>query len=231
MKSKGKKSNSVDAYQSIKNLILESKILPGASITEEALATELNIGRTPIREALMRLEQEGLIITENRRKRVFMLDEAEVNQIFELKICIESSMAGYAAERATKTELDQIRKTMEAMDAQAAQLPTETTGQNAKAWFEEWMDLDAQLHQQIYLAAHNPTAWEIISGFNTKIHRFKLGLLTLQGRVAISVTEHRRFVDAILKRSSDEAEQHMKTHLNNVHRELIKLMKIFAVGN
>lgn len=228
MKKKGKKPNALNAYQAIKELILENRILPGATITEEALAEQLDIGRTPIREALMRLEQEGLVVTENRRKRVFTLEIPEIQQIYELKMCIEGRMAAYAAERASKEALAEIAEVMHLMEEHAKTLPVETRGASAKAWFRDWIDLDERLHRSIYLAGDNPTAWEIIKGFNTKIHRFKVGLLTLQGRVAISVKEHREFVDAILERKPEAAQQLMTQHLHQVYREMIKLMEIFG---
>ena len=218
-----KTSFSTDAYESIKHLIVESKILPGEVITEQALAAQLEIGRTPIREALMRLEQEGLIITENRRKRVYALNVEEVNQIYELKICIESYMCALAAERATAAELKAIDRIMRQMEQHA------TTISREEKWFQKWMELDTQLHESIYLAANNPKSIEIIRGLNIKIHRFKLGLLTLKGRIEISVAEHRHFVDAILRRDSKAAEASMREHLQNVHQELVKLMNIFTI--
>ena len=230
MPGKTKTSYSADAYRSIKTLIVESKILPNEVITEQALAAQTNIGRTPIREALKRLEQEGLIVTENRRKRVHAFDLNEINQIFELKICIESEMAGLAATRATDQALISIDATMVSMEEQAAQLG-EQTQQNVdnKVWFRKWMDLDARLHEGIYRSTGNELSIDLVRSLNVKIHRFKLGMLTLEGRVITSVKEHRTFVDAILARDAERSRATMREHLTNVHQELAKLMKIFNV--
>ena len=219
---------SVDAYEMIKRLIVTSEIRPNEVITEQALAAQLDIGRTPIREALKRLEQEGLVVTENRRKRVHALDLDEINQIFELKICIESAMVAQAAERAGEHDLQHIDDIMRKMEAHAAKIGGMADGGDRDRWFSNWMDLDADLHESIYRAAGNLLSIDIIRGINLKIHRFKLGMLTLQGRVAISVAEHRAFVDALLQRDPPRAEATMREHLRNVHQELVKLMRIFT---
>ena len=86
MTSKRKNGNSVqEAYDAIQGLILSSKIEPEQVITELGLSEQLKIGRTPVREAIKILEQEGLIVRENRRKRVYLLTIKEAQEIFDIK--------------------------------------------------------------------------------------------------------------------------------------------------
>ncbi len=224
-----KSSFSTNAYESIKGLILENKLAPGEAVTEQSLADHLNIGRTPIREALKKLEQESLIVTENRRKRVNALNVSQVNQIYELKVCIESYMAGLAASRADEKQRALIEGHMQQMEEHALD---RVEGQAPKEeWFAKWMQLDADLHESIYRAAGNEKSIEIIRSLNISIHRFKLGLLTLKGRIDISVLEHRRFVDDILAQRPAEAQAHMSEHLQNVQAELVKIMSIFPAAS
>ena len=226
-----KSSFSTNAYKSIKGLILENKLAPGEAVTEQSLADHLNIGRTPIREALKKLEQENLIVTVNRRKRVNSLNVNQVNQIYELKICIESYMAGLAASRANDKQLALIENNMRRMEEHAKTLGQDDESMPKEGWFSTWMQLDANLHESIYKAADNEKSIEIIQSLNISIHRFKLGLLTLKGRIDISVLEHRRFVDDILARRPAEAQAHMSEHLKNVQTELVKIMSLFKVAN
>ncbi len=226
-----KSSFSSSAYESIKSLILENKLAPGEAVTEQSLAEHLNIGRTPIREALKKLEQENLIVTENRRKRVNSLNIGQVNQIYELKTCIESHMAGLAAARADKKQLALIERNMRHMEEHAETLGAHDGNTPKEEWFAKWMQLDADLHESIYRAAGNEKSIEIIQSLNLGIHRFKLGLLTLQGRIDISVLEHRKFVDDILAQRPAEAQAHMSEHLKNVQAELVKIMSLFAGPN
>ena len=90
------------AYETIKSLIMSARLGPGQAVTETALSEKLGFSRTPIREALGDLEREGLIVTKNRRKRVYMLTVNEVEDIFDLKIEIESAVARWATQRGSK---------------------------------------------------------------------------------------------------------------------------------
>ena len=89
---KNKKSKAWEkAYDRIKDMILTMKIKPGEIVSENNLSKQLGISRTPVREAIKALEQEGLIIASNRRKRVYVLTVKEIEEIFELKKAIESA--------------------------------------------------------------------------------------------------------------------------------------------
>ena len=89
---KTSKNSKESAYKRIQDLILGMDIKPGETITENALSNRLGIGRTPVREALKKLEQEGLIITTNRRKRVNVLTVKEIADIFDIKACLEANV-------------------------------------------------------------------------------------------------------------------------------------------
>ena len=86
-----------EAYAAIQELIMSSKIKPGEMITESGISERLSISRTPVREAIQKLEQEGLIFTEKRRKYVYVLTVKEIEEIFDIKICLESTMSIPAA--------------------------------------------------------------------------------------------------------------------------------------
>ena len=98
------------AYETIKSLIMSARLGPGQAVTETALSESLGFSRTPVREALHDLEQEGLVVTKNRRKRVYMLTVSEIEDIFDLKIEIESAVARWAAERGSKGQFGQLNK-------------------------------------------------------------------------------------------------------------------------
>ena len=145
MKTKSKNSNTwQDAYDAIQNLILSSKIKPGEMITEVGMVSQIGIGRTPVREALHKLEQEGLIVTEKHRKRVYILTIKEIEEIFDIKMSLESSIAAWAAERASENDLRDLEKTLNEMKSLAVEKPE--GDQEEEEWFPQWMEKDNQFH-------------------------------------------------------------------------------------
>ena len=93
-----------EAYNYVKKLILSTKLKPGEIISEQSLAEELGISRTPVREALRKLEQEGLIVSNKRRKQVFILTMKDMEEIFDIKEVLESNIARWAAEKGKDEE-------------------------------------------------------------------------------------------------------------------------------
>ena len=116
VKRRPKKKSWEEAYDYIKNKIFKMKLKPGEMVSEYSLAKELNMSRTPVREALKKLEQEGLIISSpNGRKRVFILTIKDINDIFDLKEILEVSIVRWATERGSEEDIEKLRKVVEEM--------------------------------------------------------------------------------------------------------------------
>ena len=93
-----KTKNTVEtAYINILDNIIHRNLKPGEVVTENSLAEKYGLGRTPIREALKKLELEGLIVTENRTKKIYYLSPEDLEDIFNIKIVLESAIARWAA--------------------------------------------------------------------------------------------------------------------------------------
>lgn len=214
-----------EAYDVIQEQILSLQIKPGESVTEIALSDKLGIGRTPVREALKRLEQEGLIVTHNQRKRVYVLSIREVEEIFDLKTAIEGSVARWATERGKEEEFTELRILQEEiklfLSARAADPLDEET------WLQKWLNLDRSLHAHLFKMAENHRSEGVVKNLNVQWHRLKVGILAMEGRIDRTVAEHQRFVEAILARDPNAAETAMKEHLQNLKRELVKLLKVY----
>jgi DNA-binding GntR family transcriptional regulator len=214
-----------DAYETIEELILSAQLTPGEAVTEIALSERLGISRTPIREAMKKLEEKGLIISTNGRKRIYMLTISEMEEVFDLKICLEGQVARWATERGSEEEFDELGIIMAEMRLfveKASGLP-----EHEQQELNQWLEIDKRLHTLLFQMAKTPKANNIIQNLNRQWHRLKVGVLTLEGRMQRTVTEHEKFVKAIHNRSANEAEQAMKEHLENIKRELVKLMRMF----
>ncbi|MHC4370982.1 MAG: GntR family transcriptional regulator [Planctomycetota bacterium] len=212
------------AYETIKSLIVSARLRPGQAVTETALSESLGFSRTPIREALHDLEREGLIVTRNRRKRVYMLTVSEIEDIFDLKIEIESAVARWAAQRGSKDQFKQLSKLSNNMKRLARLRPGDARKEDA--WLDKWLTADRKLHALLFAMAQNKRAEQIVRNFNSQWHQLKLGMLTLEGRVEKSAIEHERIVRAICAGKPTQAQQQMRSHLQNLKKELVKIMKL-----
>jgi GntR family transcriptional regulator, rspAB operon transcriptional repressor len=221
---KGKINSSEAAYSTILNKILELELKPGEIITESLLSENLGISRTPIRDALQRLEMEGLITTENRTKKIYFLTPSDIENIFDLKIAIESSLASLAAKKGQDYQLDELSNIM----LKIHQLVKEfKNGPDHDQFFEKWLETDQEFHSKIAEMADNKRAEQIINTLNTQWHRIKTGLSAIEGRIEKSAYEHEMIGKAIISRDADAAELAVKSHLSNLKSMLLKLMKAF----
>jgi len=201
------------------------KLKPGEFISEARFARELNISRTPVREALKKLEQEGLVISENKRKKVFILKIKDVEEIFDIKKSLEGDIVMWAIERGKRRDFNRLTEIINEMKAISSKKPNNPA--EISQWAKSWLEKDKQLHDIILKMAGNKRIQQILENLNTQWHRLRVGILAMEGRIEKSTQEHDKFVQAILKKNPSEAKSAMIEHLENLEENVIKLMKIF----
>ena len=207
------------AYAKIKEMLFDLKIKPGDNISEMMLSKELGLSRTPIREAMRTLEQEGIIISINGRKKVPSFTFEDIQQIFELKLSIEGDMIKYAANRQTvlqKKEMVEIRNEIHS-------LLTEIKNNNIThdSIFPEWDKLDQKFHNLIYRMAENPRADDIVKNLNLQWHRFRMGICAMENRLETNMEEHIEMANLIILNKPEEAKQKMLNHIRNLYEEVL----------
>lgn len=226
MNSQTKTKSSVDiAYEVILDSIMNFNMKPGEIVTEVSLSGKLGISRTPVRDAIRRLESEGLIITQNRTKRIYYLSVKDIEEIFDLKIAIESKIASMAALKGNKEQMDKLSNLVIHIRDLITQ--KQKNEKDEESFFKEWIDTDIQFHDLLFHMADNQRASQYIQTLNMQWHRIKIGLSAIEGRVEKSAVEHELIGKAIVNRDSFEAEKSMKEHLHNLKMMLIKLMQTF----
>jgi len=202
------------AYEFVKAQIMNLDLKPGQYVTDSQVASELKISRTPVREALRRLEQEGLLVNQARRGwKVYALSLDDIHQIFDIKIAIEGLIARQAADCRDEKLQNKLRAAMKDME-RAVERDDDTA----------WQEADRTLHQIIFEMAGNERAASIVQNLNDHWHRLRIGFLAMQGRKERSNPEHAAFVDSILRGDGDEAQRQIQSHLGNVRQELVRLL-------
>lgn len=203
------------AYEFLRDQIINLEFKPGQVITDTEIAARLAISRTPVREAFQRLEKEGLLVNEARRGwRVYTLELDDIYEIFELKIAIEGMLvrkAAHCADQALRADLanavEQMRAAVESKNP------------------DIWLEADIHLHNILYLMADNARAEGFVANLNDQWHRLRLGYVALQGRTKESIQEHAVLVDSILAGNADQAEKQLRDHLTRVRDDLVQLIQ------
>lgn len=201
-------------YHLVKSRILNRELKPGQYINDTQVAEELNISRTPVREAFQLLEHEGLLISEARRGwRVYTLSLQDLHEIFDIKVALEGMMARRAAECRDEAKRAALKDALARM-ARAA----ETND------YQAWWQADVDLHIAIAEMCGNERARRVIRNLNEQWQRVRIGFVAMEGRMQRSIPEHTAFVESILAGDADAAEQHIRSHLNSLRDELVRVL-------
>jgi DNA-binding GntR family transcriptional regulator len=194
------------AYERIKQGILSLRYPPGGKLSEVRLAAELELGRSPIRSALSRLEGENWVkVLPQSGTFVREVDPLEVEELAELRLLLETHTARTAAMNISVEELRQIRREFDALKAK-----------DAEDHIADFWALDDHFHSSIYRAAGNRRIEEILRNLKDLIRWVRAANATLPGRVKKSFLEMNRVLDAMEARDPEAAAEAMSRHIGNI---------------
>ncbi|WP_182111247.1 MULTISPECIES: GntR family transcriptional regulator [unclassified Actinotalea] len=196
-------------YATLRGAILEGGLAPGSRLSVPQLAQQLAVSRSPVREAVQRLVQDGLATEEPHRGAVVaVLDPSELLPLYEVREVLEGLSARLAAERGTPEEIETLR---EAYDRHAEALAGGASDQH--------VPLDLAFHAALRAAAHN-------SELHTSLDR-------VQGKIAVAmlggdpanwshqaIKEHHAILQAVVDRRPDEAEQAARAHIVRIRHDI-----------
>jgi len=199
----------------VRNMILAGKLAPGTRLRQVDLSSRLGISRTPLREALMKLEQEGLITVLPRGGlRVLELDAAGAVELYELREVLDGLAARLAAQRVDRAGLRALARHLRGMEAAVPR-------HNAHAWFVH----HAAFHEQIFRSSGNGRALAMISHVRLSIQRFHQLLLKTPNRLQVALQEHREIFRAIEAGRADAAETVARRHIKNAREIVLQLLR------
>ena len=203
-------------YEAVKELVMDQHIEPGARVNIDQLARDLRVSPTPVREALARLEMDGLVIKEPLRGYSIapILDAAAFEQLYEVRGLIEPFAARRACERANRQlvtalqrEIDAMRKTIEGLR------PEKPLGYRD---YREFAFQDARFHEAIATASGNELLGETLSRLRSHLHLYRLYYAT--GIGPETAAEHEAIVKAIAAHQPEEAAAAMAEHITRSQR-------------
>lgn len=203
-------SLSHQAYEAIKQQIVSLRLAPGAVIDEDHLQVELDLGRTPVREALQRLALEKLVtIVPRRGTFVTEIGIMDLRLLFEARMPLESLAARLAAQRGNESH-------WQAMESVLAQIPAE----NGAAGNEQMIAIDRACHEIMYQAAGNSFLGDTLVTLYALSLRLWYYSLAHIGHMRETVDEHRAILEALRKRDADLAAQVMQHHIQAFQDEI-----------
>lgn len=191
-------------YLWIKNAIIHGDYKPGEHIAQESLTKILGVSRTPVRDAIKRLEAEGLLITKPHCGAVvFKLSRENLNEIYDVRILMEQYCAARTCIIATDEDISAIE------DINLKMLNFSNTS-------KEFMQLDRQFHSLICTLSGCSNTVEILEGLWNKCDSFKSIYYSLEGRANDTLSEHARIVQGLRKRDIEATKEAIANHLKDV---------------
>ena len=197
-------------FEHLETDILSGKYQRGEILTESKLSLELGVSRTPIREALRRLEQEHLIEEAPKGNVVVGISEKDLGDIFMIRIKLEGQAAAMAAENRTDEQLSILR---EAVEFQEFYLKRHDA--------DRIKSMDSRFHQTIYKMCASAVFYDVLLPLHKKILKYRRASVSNTSRAEASVAEHRAIYEAIAAKDSALAEKLIIEHLNNAYMHMI----------
>jgi DNA-binding GntR family transcriptional regulator len=192
-------------YAALRRKVIDSELSPGSQILEQELAMMLGVSRTPLREALVRLENEGLLeIIPRHGVRIIPMSVADMKEIYQVLVSLESTAAAALASKPpSDAALDELDAIYDRMDALLK-----------RGDITDWALEDERFHLKIVELAGNRRLREIVSNCWDQAHRARMFTLRLQThpQPAQSMKEHRQIMAALRKRDAARAESLLRSH-------------------
>ena len=191
-------------FERLETDILSGKYAPGEVLTELKLVGDLGVSRTPIREALHRLEQEHIVEISQRGILVRGVSQRDLEDILEIRIRTEGLAAAMAAVRITDEELEELKETIE---LQEFYVPNHDA--------DRINGMDSRFHQLIYRFSGSVPLYDTLMPLHKKLMKYRRASVENEVRSANSFLEHRAIYDAIAAHDPKLAEERMQAHIAN----------------
>ncbi len=213
----------LDSYQPLREVVCETLreairtgiLQPGERLMEIKLAEELGVSRTPVREAIRKLEMEGYVIMMPRRGTyVANLSIRDVNEVFEIRTSLDSLASGLAAERITDEELEQLERLLVLIGEYIE-----------KGDMEKIVETDTEFHDILYQASRNSRLIGIILNLREQLTRFRAMSMAYPGRLKETLEEHSRIVEAIADGNVKAARKASELHMEQSEKTLLNSME------
>ena len=201
-----------EVYRALKDAILQRRLAPGTKLREEQLSRDLGVSRTPIREALRKLEVEGFVEVLPRRGAVVTnLDDHDIAEIYEVREALEGMAAYLAATHGDEGFIKRLRETLDAY-ALAAENNDEAT----------CVEVDMKFHDLLAEGSGNERLRRILRTFREQAWLLRKRSVMIPGRMIKSLQEKRAFMEALAAGDPKRAEELIREHVRSVREDVLR---------
>jgi DNA-binding GntR family transcriptional regulator len=194
-------------YKILKNMIINREMLPGKKIIEETLAQEIGVSRTPIREALFKLEHEGIVeIIPRRGAFVVKQSKEDIIEIMQIREVLEALIVRLVTPILSDTDIEELRLCLDRL----------RTTPEAERHALEYNDSELEFHGLLLNRCPNLMLRQMMEMVNARLQIIRLRTVVLPGRAQKSLDEHAEILEMIAKRNPEEAEALMRRHVISV---------------
>ncbi|RLA96377.1 MAG: GntR family transcriptional regulator [Deltaproteobacteria bacterium] len=202
-------------YRRLRGAIQRGEFDPGTRLVEQRLAEELGVSRTPVREALYRLEREGLV-TKVPHKGIVVReqDPEELKEVLELRGLLEGYAAALAAKKGDEELFDELEEILKRSE--------EALEKND---IDELVKLNTQFHETLYRRCGNHKLLELIKDLRDQFFRFRTSILRIKGMPRVSIEDHYKMLELMRKGESQAVEKLVREHIGRGKERLLREIK------
>ncbi|WP_164919110.1 MULTISPECIES: GntR family transcriptional regulator [Acutalibacteraceae] len=209
------KTMSDDIYTNLRGYIIELRIRPGEVVSIKDIAEEWNVGRSPVRDALIRLEKEGLITSLPQRGT--MISRINLHRVEEerfLRACLEEKTVSVFMNQHTEEDIESLKKCLNDQKESAQSHDC-----------RKLLRYDDNFHKVFFTATDKLLCWETLQ--NVSGHYRRVRLLTVLQRVILDniIIQHEEILDCIIHKNEEKVQKLLKYHLEKINREELELQE------
>ena len=202
-------------FNTLRQAILKGELEPGERLMEIQLADRLGVSRTPIREAIRMLEQEGLAKTVPRKgAHVAKMTEKDMEDVLEIRLALEELAVSSACDKFTGEQLAELKTAMEDFEKK-------TEFDDIKAIAEA----DVAFHDVIYKAADNPKLISLLNNLREQIYRYRVEYLKDKSSFPQLIKEHHEMYEALVEKDKEAVIGYLIEHLTNQSNAVKQIIK------
>ncbi|HEY9063118.1 MAG TPA: GntR family transcriptional regulator [Pseudobacteroides sp.] len=202
-------------FDSLREAIIAGELKPGERLMEVQLAEKMGVSRTPVREAIRKLELEGwVVMTARKGASVANLSVKDIMDVLEVRAALDGEAAFLSAVRIREDELKEI-KNIEALFEKSVE----------KGNFQDIVKKDVEFHEVIYKSSRNDKLMQIVSNLREQVHRFRIIYTKDYSITQNLVKEHIEILEAIASRDAKKAQKAAYAHIENQKEAIVKSIK------
>ena len=192
-------------FNTLRKAILKGELKPGERLMEIALAERLGVSRTPVREAMRKLELEGLVVMIPRRgAQVANITEKDLNDVLEVRIALENLSIENACMRMTEEQLEELWNAAKNFEATMAE------GNLVKL-----AEADVAFHEVIYKSSDNRRLNQVLNNLREQIYRYRVEYLKDENNYPTLMKEHKDIVEGLVRKNKTQVTETMHQHVKN----------------